>query len=91
MEPINLLENKQEDFELFGQCGVRMKVNASYSGMWSIDAVMSEFVFYYISFSLDVQQIKQQNPDKMVSSKFFFMILSSYRDLISRCHFISSM
>ncbi|XP_072761364.1 uncharacterized protein [Anoplolepis gracilipes] len=65
MESINLLE-KPKNFQLLGQCGVRMKVNASYEGSWKLVAVVNNYTIYYTLFNIDVYQLKQQDPNDML-------------------------
>lgn len=67
MESINLLMEKRNNFQLFGQCGVRMKVNATYEGSWKLDAVVNNYMLYYTSFNIYVHQLKQKDPNNMVS------------------------
>ncbi|XP_011336074.2 uncharacterized protein LOC105278577 [Ooceraea biroi] len=65
-ESINLLTEKQDGFQLFGQCGVRMKVNATYEGSWALHAIVDDYMHYEISFLVDVHQLKKEDPDDMM-------------------------
>ncbi|KAL6259688.1 hypothetical protein P5V15_009604 [Pogonomyrmex californicus] len=56
----NLLTEKRDDFQLFGQCGVRMKVNDTFKGSWKLDAIINDYVSYYISFYVHVHQKKEK-------------------------------
>jgi len=67
MESINLLTEKQNNFQLFGQCGVRMKVNATYDGSWKLDAVVNNYTLYYTLFNIKVHQLEDKDPNNMMS------------------------
>ncbi|XP_029665138.1 uncharacterized protein LOC115236680 isoform X3 [Formica exsecta] len=66
MESINFLTEKRNNFQLLGQCGVRMKVNATYEGSWELDAVVNNYTLYYTSFNIEVHQLEQKDPNDML-------------------------
>lgn len=70
MKSINLLTEKRNNFQLFGQCGIRMKVNATYEGSWKLDAVVNDYMLYNMSFNIDVHQLERKDPNDSVSFKF---------------------
>lgn len=74
MKPINLLTEKRHDFQLFGQCGVRMKVNATYDGSWRLDAVVNNYTLYQGSFNVTVHQLEKKYFNDTVSNIKIFQI-----------------
>ncbi|KAL6437359.1 hypothetical protein ACFW04_005097 [Cataglyphis niger] len=66
MESVNLLTEKRNNFQLLGQCGVRMKVNATYEGSWELTAVVNNYTLYYTLFNIDVYQLEQEDPNDML-------------------------
>ncbi|XP_011691347.1 PREDICTED: uncharacterized protein LOC105452158 isoform X1 [Wasmannia auropunctata] len=63
MKSINLLTEKRDNFQLLGQCGVRMKVTATFEGSWKLDAVVNDYMVYRTSFNVDVHQLEGKDPN----------------------------
>ncbi|XP_071582681.1 uncharacterized protein, partial [Temnothorax nylanderi] len=67
MKTINLLTEKRNDFELFGQCGVSMKVNTTYQGWWKLDALVNNnYMSYDMEFRVFVRQLAKEDPNELV-------------------------
>lgn len=69
MKSINLLTEKRDNFQLFDQCGIRMKVNATYEGSWKLDAVVNNYILYNMSFNIDVHHLERKDSNDTVSFK----------------------
>ncbi|XP_032678374.1 uncharacterized protein LOC116847462 isoform X2 [Odontomachus brunneus] len=68
-QSVDLLAETRDDFQLFGQCGVRMKVHVNSSGFWQLVAFDNDFVLYVASFGVTVHQleeVKQPDPANML-------------------------
>lgn len=62
-----MTEKQEGDFQSFGQCGVRMKVNTNSSGVWKLGAIENNFTYHVISFNVKVNQLE---PKDVVSFEY---------------------
>ncbi|XP_011142493.1 uncharacterized protein LOC105185008 [Harpegnathos saltator] len=68
-QSVDLLAETRDDFQLFGQCGVTMKVHVNSSGFWELVAVDNDFTLYIASFDVAVyhlEKAKQPNLANML-------------------------
>ncbi|XP_014481552.1 PREDICTED: uncharacterized protein LOC106747974 [Dinoponera quadriceps] len=58
-QSVDLLAETRGDFQLFGQCGVHMKVHVNSSGLWKLVAADNDFALYIANFNVDVYKLEE--------------------------------
>jgi len=91
MDPIDLLAEKQDGFQLFGQCGVHMKINSTHESFWTLRATVNDYIENDLSFFINVHKLEKEDEDDMVSSfmfnLYYYMFLSIHASLESSRRF----